>query len=65
MDVVVGCRRVKIMVMVMMFQAKRSEPSRDHGVKATSRSIEAAFGVGPVRPGRSGQEQHTLLRKYD
>lgn len=64
MNVVVGCR-VKIMVMVMMFRAKRSEPSRDHGVNAMSRSIEAAFGVDLVRPGRSGQEQHTLLRKYD
>lgn len=52
--------KIMVKVMVMTFRAKRSEPSHDHGVKAMSRSIEAAFGVDPVRPGRSGQEQHTL-----
>jgi hypothetical protein len=52
--------KIMVMVMVMMFQAKRSEPSRDHGVKALSRSIGAASGVVPVRPGRFVQEQHTL-----
>lgn len=52
--------KIMVKVMVMMFRAKRLEPSRDHGVKAMSRSTGAAFGVDPVHLGRSGREQHTL-----